>query len=294
MGKYYLLIAFASLLFSINTYFNKTYQKNEGESFEKLMLFMWVSSIFGIFIMLCLSGFKVKIDSFAVFMAILNSIAHLICTIIAMKCMSKVNLSLYSLFIMSGGMILPTLYGFAFNSEDLRLTKSICILFLIVALFISVGKLSDCKGLPYCIAVFFANGMYGVITSIYKTKSTVNIPDANYNMYVLFCSFIISSAMLLFILPRYKKEHDKSLFVLNKPKQSYSAAFFYILSNGIGNFLLLLALSNGVEVSIQYPVITGGTMIFSTVLSILLKEKVAKRNLISVAIAFVGLLAVCF
>ena len=234
MGKYYLVIFFASLLFSVNTFFNKTYQKNEGESFEKLMLFMWVSSVCGV------------------------------------------------------------LYGFIFNGEGINVTKAICIVLLIIALFVSVGKISDCKGLFYCILVFFANGMYGVITSIYKTKSTVYIPDANYNMFVLLYSFIISSAMLLYIVPKYKKAHESSLFTLNKPKQSYPAAFFYILSNGIGNFLLLWALSKGVEVSIQYPVITGGTIIFSTVLSILLKEKVPKRNFIAVAIAFGGLVAVCF
>ncbi len=294
MEKYYLVIVFASLLFSVNTFFNKTYQKNEGESFEKLMLFMWVSSICGVFVMLCLSGFKVKISTFALLMAALNSIAHITCTIIAMKCMSKVNLSLYSLFIMSGGMILPTLYGFIFNGEGINATKAICIVLLIVALFVSVGKLSNCKGLFYCILVFFANGMYGVITSIYKTKSTVHIPDANYNMFVLLYSFIISSAIILFIAPKYKKEHETSLFTLNKPKQSYLAAFFYIFSNGMGNFFLLWALDKGVEVSIQYPVITGGTIIFSTVLSILLKEKVPKRNFVAVAIAFAGLVAVCF
>lgn len=294
MEKYYLLLVFASLLFSVNTYFNKTYQKNEGESFEKLMLFMWVSAIFGVFVMLCLSGFKVKIDSFALLMAILNSIAHLTCTIVAMKCMSKVNLSLYSLFIMSGGMILPTLYGLVFNSENLSVTKAVCIVLLIIAMFVSVGKMSDCKGLPYCILVFFANGMYGVITSIYKTKSTVYIPDANYNMFVLLWSFIFASIILLFIVPRYKKQHGESLFALNKPKQSYPAAFFYILSNGIGNFFLLFALNKGVEVSVQYPLITGGTIIFSTVISVLLKEKVYKRTFIAVAIAFAGLVTMCF
>lgn len=294
MEKYYLVIVFASLLFSVNTFFNKTYQKNEGESFEKLMLFMWVSSICGVFIMLCFSGFKIKISTFALLMAALNSLVHITNTIIAMKCISKVNLSLYSLFLMSGGMILPTLYGFIFNGESLSATKAICIILLIIALFVSVGKLSNCKGLFYCILVFFGNGMYGVITSIYKTKSTVYIPDANYNMFVLLYAFIICSVMLLFIAPKYKKEHETSLFALNKPKQSYPAAFFYIFANGTGNFLLLWALNKGVEVSIQYPVTTGGTIIFNTVLSILLKEKVPKRNFVAVAIAFAGLVAVCF
>ena len=60
--------------------------------------------------------------------------------------------------------------------------------------------------------------------------------------------------------------------------------------NRLANFLLLIALVH-VEASVQYPLITGGVMIVSTIISYFGKSKPTKRELASVALAFFGMLA---
>ena len=46
--------------------------------------------------------------------------------------------------------------------------------------------------------------------------------------------------------------------------------------------------------SVQYPFVTGGTMIVSTVISFLLGQKPSKREIFAIALSFLGILALVF
>jgi drug/metabolite transporter (DMT)-like permease len=59
--------------------------------------------------------------------------------------------------------------------------------------------------------------------------------------------------------------------------------------NKLGNFILLIALSH-VDSSVQYPMVTGGIIIVSTIISYFGDKKPNKKELLSVAAAFLGLL----
>jgi drug/metabolite transporter (DMT)-like permease len=67
----------------------------------------------------------------------------------------------------------------------------------------------------------------------------------------------------------------------------------YAACSGIGNLLCLIALTS-LDASVQYPIITGGVMVFSTVISIIRKEKPSARTLISAAIAFISTVLIMF
>ena len=56
---------------------------------------------------------------------------------------------------------------------------------------------------------------------------------------------------------------------------------------GDGNYMLVIALLV-VPSSVQYPMVTGGVMIVSTLACFLMKNRPSKRELISVAVAFVA------
>ena len=59
--------------------------------------------------------------------------------------------------------------------------------------------------------------------------------------------------------------------------------------NRIANLLLVVALAH-VDASVQYPMVTGGTMLASTLICFFGPRKPSKKELISVTSAFVGLL----
>ena len=59
--------------------------------------------------------------------------------------------------------------------------------------------------------------------------------------------------------------------------------------NHLANWLVLVALFT-LPVSVQYPFITGGTIIVSTIISLFTDKKPSKREVISVVLAFIGIL----
>ena len=64
----------------------------------------------------------------------------------------------------------------------------------------------------------------------------------------------------------------------------------YGILNKIGNFLLLIALAH-LPASVQYPMVTGGVMICSTVICFFTRQKPGKREIASLALSFIGILA---
>ena len=64
----------------------------------------------------------------------------------------------------------------------------------------------------------------------------------------------------------------------------------YGLFCAVGNYLLLLALRT-LPATAQYPFVTGGVMILSTVYSCFSSQKPGKRELIAVLLALLGIAA---
>jgi drug/metabolite transporter (DMT)-like permease len=60
--------------------------------------------------------------------------------------------------------------------------------------------------------------------------------------------------------------------------------------NKVASFILVYALVF-VDASVQYPMVTGGVMIVSTLLCYFGDRKPSRKELISVAISFLGMLA---
>ena len=85
-------------------------------------------------------------------------------------------------------------------------------------------------------------------------------------------------------------------FCLHKSdlKNLNSKSFVGILGSGVlnrmANWIILIALVH-VSASAQYPFITGGTMIVSTILSCFTQDKPSKREILSVLIAMLGIIA---
>ena len=55
--------------------------------------------------------------------------------------------------------------------------------------------------------------------------------------------------------------------------------------NSVANLLLLIALLN-LTASVQYPIVTGGVIVFSLIIDIVRKAKLKKREIIASLIAF--------
>lgn len=280
---YYWLIIVSVIMFGINFALQDVYQKMRGDSLKISLQASAIGSIAAFIVLLFINKFSFEYSHFTLVIAIILSLVNIGFTFFSFKALGYINLSLYSLFSMLGGMLLPFLQGIIFYSEPLTVAKVTCIVFIILALLFTVTKDSDKKGgTIYYIGVFVLNGLSGVISKIFTSSSFEKTSSAGLNMWISICSIAISVILLAIFFRKTKTE--KPMNLINNTVIAASGTV-----NRIANFLLVIALMH-VDVSVQYPMVTGGVMIVSTALCFIRKQKPSVREIISVSLAFVAML----
>lgn len=280
---YYGLLAAAVTMFSFQFLFNGIFEKEYGNTIRAMFVFSAGSSFAGLVVLLIINGFKVEYTHFSMLMATLAAFDSIGYTYFSLKSLGRINLSLYSMFAMLGGMILPSLTGILFYDEELTLSKGICYVLILLSLLLTVKKGEKKSGYVYYMGVFALNGLSGVLSTIFQNAPCEKTSEAGYSVLISAAALIICLVFLPFIKSDGKKLTKKAVF---------SMGGYGVLCR-MGNYLLLIALAH-IPASAQYPFVTGGVMIISTVISFFTSEKPAKRELSGVAISFIGLLVLMF
>ena len=284
MITYYGMLTLATAMFSVMFFFNQMYQKHYGSGLRASLLFMAGSGVAGLIVLLAINGFSFEYTPFSLLMATLAALNSLGFTFCSLKALGKINLSLYSLFSMLGGMALPFVSGILFHNEELTWGKGICFIIITLALFLTVKKSDERKGgTLYYIGIFTLNGMSGVITKIFKSAPYEKASDAGYSILCISVSVLISLTLLLILKPEKKRINLGTAISM--------------IGNGVlgrvGNWILLIPLTV-LPASAQYPFVTGGTMILSTLICYFTPNKPKWREVVAVIVSFIGLLVLVF
>jgi hypothetical protein len=282
-GLYYVLVIISTVLFSLQFLFNQRFQQTYGTGMKATQVFSLYKSLVIILMMLLISGFKVQFSWFSLGMATIYAVSSIAMGYYSLKAFSVANLSVYSVFSMLGGMILPFFLGVLFYDEgDNLVFKIICCALIVVAVLLNIksGKQNK-KALFYYFAVFVLNGMAGVISKIHQSSTSLSPVDStSFMLLTAAVSVVISAAWLLIAYREIPLIKGKNILFVTG----------YGVFNGLGNLFLLIALSgeNGLPASVQYPLVTGGVMVCSTIISTIRKEKLTVREYIATAIALLA------
>ena len=282
-GLYYVLVIISTVLFSLQFLFNQRFQQTYGTGMKATQIFSLYKSLVIILMMLLISGFKVQFSWFSLGMATIYAVSSIAMGYYSLKAFSVANLSVYSVFSMLGGMILPFFLGVLFFDEGDKLVfKIICCALIVVAVLLNIksGKQNK-KALFYYFAVFVLNGMAGVISKIHQSSTSLSPVDStSFMLLTAAVSVVISASWLLIAYREIPLIKGKNILFVTG----------YGVFNGLGNLFLLIALSgeNGLPASVQYPLVTGGVMVCSTVISTIRKEKLTVREYIATAIALLA------
>ena len=114
---YYALIILSVVMFGGCFGLQDVYRKIKGSGIKISLEFSLVGSIAGFVLLLMVNSFKFEFTPFTLIMAFLASINGFANTFCSFKALDRINLSLYSLFSMLGGMVLPFLQGILFYDE---------------------------------------------------------------------------------------------------------------------------------------------------------------------------------
>lgn len=278
----------ATVLFGLQFFFNKLYQKGEGCGLSAAMMFTFLNSVACAVVMFCLNKFHFEFSLFSLAVAFICAINNLLYSYSAVNALGKADLSTFSIFAMLGGMVLPFIGGIVFWNEKFTPVKLICCILIALALFIGSprGK-SDRSAIKYYAAVFIFNGMSGIISKIHQSGAE-HVSSEGYMILSSASAALLSGIMLciIFVVRGQKPS-------LKRPLPSISGAAAYGLISGLGNLFLLIALGH-IETSVQYPLVTGGTIVVSAIISLFSKEKPTPRSLIAVGISFAATLVLIF
>lgn len=277
---YYGLIMISVVMFGANFALDGQYQKRMGSGFFPAFFHVTLSSVAGILVLFPLNGFKFEFALFPVVMALIATVNSLVLSFCSLKTLGKVNLSLYSLFMMLGGMVLPSVLGVLFFNEGMTWAKGICYVFIVAALIVTVEKSDKKGGFIYYLGVFMLNGLAGVLSKIYQAADYEKISESGYSLLCAAVTLSVAGVLALCLYPSYRKNFRASAV----PFSMTSGAI-----NRVANLLLLISLSH-VHASVQYPMITGGVMIVSTVIACFTQNKPTKKQWIAVGLSFIGIL----
>lgn len=282
----YGLILLSVVMFGACFALNDVYRKLRGSGLKQSLETTFIGSLAGIIVLIIFNGLKWEFTWFTLIMAMIAALNGIGFTFCSFKALDVINLSLFSLFSMLGGMALPFLQGILFYGEwNQIVAKIICFVCISIALALTVTKGDDKKksGTIYYIGIFVLNGMSGVLTKLYNTLPFARASAEGYSIWIAICSLVLAVVLWLVL---YGKDKNGQPYTWKAAAVSATSGTI----SRVANYLLVIALLT-VDSSVQYPLVTGGVMIVSTLICYLSDKKPTKKEWLSVAIAFVGMLA---
>ena len=301
MTKYYLMIVFSVLLFSVQFVFIKLYQKERGSTFLSSMLQLVLSSAFFIPLYLILNNFKFEFTLFSFIIALLYAINGMVCTIFGLKALEKVNLSVYTLFLMLGGMIVPFFYGL-FTGETLTIFKVIAVISVALSLFIDVKKGGDKKAnitvILCCMMIFLTNGLAHILTYVHQRSTLNTVSTSGFLLLAFLCKVVICGAIFWIISYRAKvknKENQAILTVEDKRKVVKSWVITigvivgYAIVSGLAQWISAYT-AVYVDAGIKSTIITGGCIFMSAFFGLVFGEKITLIRVLQILFALMGVI----
>ena len=119
----YAFLIIAAFLFAMQFLFNQQFRKNNGDGMDSTFTFSMYTNGISFLILLALNKFHLEINWFSFVIAVVYAIVVLGYQYSGLKSFATANLSVYSIFAMLGGMLLPSAYGIIFYKEDSSVVK---------------------------------------------------------------------------------------------------------------------------------------------------------------------------
>lgn len=330
MWIYYVLLAVSAIIFSSQFLITKQYQKLSGTGYlstVRLMFFAYftVAVFFLVKGSLSFGRFNFGFSFFTFALTLAVAIISLLCVYVGVQVLSVGSVGVYSAFMMLGSLMLPSAVGIIFFKESVSVPKIIALVLMLVSVLFSVksdkNSKMNLKAILFYIAIFFLNGMVGVLFTIHQNRPDLTalplvgengVPSVNNDLFM--CWYGISMVLLctlIFLVDYTKKTMHKNTSITDtahesseittvaktRTKTNVKTATYLILlavsygiCNGLGNYFIALGTQSGaLGASVTFPIVNGGTILFSAVLgAAIYKEKIKLNSAIGLALAIVS------
>ncbi len=284
------MIVLAVILLAGDFAVNKLYQKRYGTSLETGLKFNALIGLFTSIIFFAINGFKFEFSAFSILMAGIVALSVMSYNILGFRVLRSGSMAFYTLFLMCGGMFVPYVWGVLFLHEKLSLMHLAGLILIIFAIALTANdkKLPGKRILALCVIIFFLNGISSVAAKMHQIEKTYFcITETEFVIATGIAKFII--AAIAYMVVKIGK-NDKNADKCNKSGFAWGV-FLIVLSTLLSGLSYILQLNGAknLPATVLYPLITGGTIIFSSVTGIIFfKEQISKKLILSIIVCFAG------
>ena len=283
----YLYACLATLNYGCGNIVCEVYNRKVGKvnSFCYTMMVSIVVTLF----YLCYGKFGFTFDETTTLFGALYAVCYCVCTVALLKALKIGYVSLTSL-IFSYSLILPALFGiFAYSTSPSVAFYFGLAVFAVSLFFLGKKKTSEeekgfsVKWLIFTLAAFFANGG----CSILQTHQQ-RLCSGNYKR-----EFMVTAMALVFvfclIITLFSAKKNKDEITTNLTKGWYVAIFYGVI-NALLNLFVMLSVAY-LSPGVVFPVICGGGLILTLLLSVLIfKEKLSRYQVIGFVIGVASII----
>ena len=315
---YYAMLIGASFLFGSQFMVTKAFEKNYGKTVRASLSFSLLYSLFAgvifFIIKLVSSGTVFNLNPFSLCMAFGLSLVNILSSTIGIKTLALGDIAVYSLFLMLGGMIVPFFAGIVFLKESVSVCNLIGVAIMIIALCLPVffGKQNKNAGeaqtdgdtkkktsvffYVLCVFLFILNGLSSTLSKFNSVREGAAL-GAEFTFYTYGIQFVISLAAFALTTASGKSDktqnEKKQPVILFRPVAIGCGAAFGAV-NGTAFLMSSVAAEHVVAVA-QYPLITGATILFSSLLAFLFyREKPTALQLVQIVISLAATILFMF
>lgn len=286
----YVMLVIAALLLAVDFSLNNVYQKVKGVSPKASLGFNSLAGLFTALVFFGINGFGLNLSPYSLILSAVINVLLIGYSFLGFRLMRYGNMATYTLFLMSGGMTVPYIWGILFLGEPPVFSRIIALVLVLSGITISnVEKEKKCTAqILMCIAVFVLNGFVSVISKVHQAEPVLKTVSAmDFVIIGGILKFVFAGILYLF-MPRQDNNTEKNE---NKDVRWGIPLLIIILSAIAGgvSYLLQLYGASSLPATVMYPFVTGGSVVFSAILSaVIFKEKLSKKLIASVILCFAG------
>ena len=288
----YVLLFVAVGLFVLQTLCFKEFSRIYMKDLASYFTFNSLYFVIVVVIMVVLNTKPQGISLQTLLIAVPFGILFVVTILLYMKAMEHGPLSFSSL-LFSFGLLMPILYGALFYHESISLLQIAALMLLFLTFYLgSVSTESgstkfNAKWLLLCIWALIGNGLIMVLSKAHQMLS----PGREVKEFLI-VGFGTAAVLSLFMLLRQR-------YIIGQRTPHLTQWKFVLLVLGAGittafGNQIVLELSGRLPAIIQFPVVNGGIVLISSILSVLVfREKLTRIKWMGLALGLMALVLIC-
>ena len=292
MGYFFVILAV--VCFAMQFAFTNAYEGRVKQTTATSFVMLAIASALGGILYLIIGGFRVNVSPISLILAAVYAIIMIPYYLISIKVLSLGSLAVYSMFMMLGGMVVPFLFGTIFLKEPVTPWRIVgCVLLTSFIILQAAGQKKSAQTtkkkrvlfILLCLCIFLVNGLTGVIATVHQGQPNA-VDEVSFT--VLSCAFSVAISLAVLGIILIFRGRKSRLSEMRQATRPLPLLFSLLIGGAMytGNFLILLA-ANEVPASVQFPLISGGTIVLSAIVSAtVFKEKLSVTEWVAVGGAF--------